>query len=94
MALNIKQFTNSSKEVQEAPVNNGYIELELGDVIKFGYICEERGIYSPIYLKMNGAYTSFKIGKTGMFEISSDVGISGIKVPEGINFTIDCICNN
>lgn len=93
MALNIKQYSNFSEEVQNATPIDGYIELDLGYAIKFGYTCEEKGIIYPIYLKMNGIYTKFKVGKTGIFEISTDVGIEGIKVPEGIKFTVDYVCN-
>ena len=93
MALDIKQVSNFSDEVQKAISTDGYIELNLGHAIKFGYICEEKGIEFPIYLKMNGKYEKVKIGKTCTFEISNDVGITHIKVPEGINFTVDYVCN-
>ena len=92
MALNIKQLTNFSKIVEDAPVgDDNYIELDLGQVVKFGYICEMKGIIHPIYLKIDGEYVKFQIGKTGMFEIATDVEITGIKVPAGISFTIDYI---
>ena len=91
MALNIKQITNFSEIVQNAEVVDGYFELDLGQVVKFGYICEAKGIIRPIQLKMNGKYEKFMLGKTGIFEISTDVGITGIRVPTGISFTIDYI---
>lgn len=91
MALNIKQITNFSKVVQEAEVIDNYFELDLGQVVKFGYICEIKGIIHPIYLKMDGEYVQFNMGKTGIFEITTDVEITGIKVPVGISFTIDYI---
>lgn len=91
MALNIKQITNFSNIIQEAEVVDNYIELDLGHVVKFGYICETKGLQFPIYLKIDGGYVKFKIGKTGMFEINTDIDITGIKVPSGISFTIDYI---
>ena len=91
MASNIKQITNFSSIVQNGEVVDNYIELELGNVIHFGYICEAKGIRFPIYLKMNGIYEQFLIGKTGMFEVTVDAGITGIKVPSGVSFTIDYI---
>lgn len=91
MALNIKQITNFSNIVQEAEIVDNYIELDLGHVVKFGYICETKGLHFPIYLKIDNDYVEFKIGKTGMFEINTDVDITGIKVPNGISFTIDYI---
>ena len=91
MALNIKQITNFSKVIQDAEVVDNYIELDLGQVVKFGYICEAKGIIHPIYLKIDGEYVKFQMGKTGMFEIATDVAITDIKVPAGISFTIDYI---
>ena len=91
MALNIKQYSNFSDKVKNGTVTDGYIELELGNVIKFGYTCEEKGMEYPIYLKMNGVYEKFKIGKTNIFEISTDVGITHVKVPVNIKFTVDYI---
>ena len=91
MALNIKQYTNFSDEVKNGTVTDDYVELKLGNVVKFGYTCEEKGTIYPIYLKMNGVYEKFKIGKTCIFEIASDVGITHVKVPSGIKFTIDYI---
>ena len=91
MALNIKQITNFSSIIREAEVVDNYIELDLGHVVKFGYICETKGLQFPIYLKIDGDYVEFKMGKTGMFEINTDIDITGIKVPHGISFTIDYI---
>ena len=93
MALNIKQITNFSEITNNIESIDGYKELELGNVIKFGYICEQKGISFPIYLKMDGEYEEIHIGKTGMFEISTNVGITAIKVPDKISFTIDYICD-
>ena len=91
MALNIKQITNFSNIIQEAKVVDNYIELDLGHVVKFGYICETKGLQFPIYLKIDDEYIEFKMGKTGMFEINTDIDITGIKVPYGISFTIDYV---
>lgn len=91
MALNIKQITNFSEIVKNTEVIDNYIELDLGNVVKFGYICETKGLQFPIYLKIDGDYVEFKMGKTGMFEINTDIDITGIKVPSGISFTIDYI---
>lgn len=105
MAYNIKQINNFSKEVKDAPVDeNGYITLEIPNIVKFGYICEDRGIGLPIYVSntpSNGENkTNFKeieIGKTGMYE-ASDVLINGIKIPCGVekdfNFTFDYVVYN
>ena len=91
MALNIKQITNFSPIIQDSKIVDNYYELELGNVKHFGYICEAKGIGLPIYLKTNGSFKPFLIGKTGVFEITVDTGITGIKVPAGISFTIDYI---
>ena len=91
MALNVKQISNFSDEFKNAEVKNDYIELELGNVIKLGYTCEDKGIEYPIYLKIDKVYEKIQIGKTGIFEISTDVGITAIKVHKDIHFTIDYI---
>lgn len=100
MAYNIKQITNFSEEVKNAVVDeNGYITLEIPNIVKFGYICENRGIGLPIYLKINGEYQKFEIGKTGMYE-ASDIDVDGIKIPIGkdkdkdFNFTFDYVIYN
>ena len=110
MAYNIKQITNFSKEVKNANVDeNGYITLEIPNIVKFGYICENRGIGLPIYISNtpfdnNGNakpnelnFQKIEIGKTGMYE-ASDVLINGIKIPCGeekdFNFTFDYVIYN
>ena len=95
MALNIKQITNFSNTIKTAPIeeinNKKYYVLELGEVVKFGYVCEREGLHFPIYLKMNNEFKKIFVGKTGIFEITEDVSITGIKVPLGISFTIDYV---
>jgi hypothetical protein len=75
----------------------GYIELKIENIVKFGYICENRGIGLPIFLKIDGKYQKFEIGKTGMYE-ASDIDVDGIKIPVGndkdFNFTFDYVIYN
>ena len=95
MALNIKQITNFSDVIKNAPKEKidgkEYYVLNLGHVVKFGYICEQKGLHFPIYLKMDNDFVKFNIGKTGMLEVASDVGITGIKVPKKVSFTVDYV---
>lgn len=75
----------------------GYIELKIENIVKFGYICEDRGIGLPIFLKIDGKYQKFEIGKTGMYE-ASDIDVDGIKIPVGKDkdfiFTFDYVTYN
>ena len=98
MAYDIKQITNFSEEVKNAEVNEeGYITLEIANIVKFGYICEDRGIGLPIYLKIDDKYQKFEIGKTGMYE-ASNVNVNGIMIPVGKDkdfiFTFDYVTYN
>ena len=98
MAYNIKQINKFSDEVLNADVDeNGYITLEIPNIVKFGYICEDKGIGLPIFLKIDGKYQKFEIGKTGMYE-ASDIDVDGIKIPIGndkdFNFTFDYVIYN
>lgn len=81
--------------------------LEGISAIKLGYCCEEKGIPYPIYLQVNGSYKPFIISKKGMYEIqpeqwenmneenseekTSNIIITGVRVPQGINFTLDYV---
>lgn len=73
-------------------------------IFKMGYCCEVKAISFPIFLTINNKETMFEIGKTGMFEFQNEtwkdingdniertalVEVSEIKVPTGLNFTID-----
>lgn len=91
MALNIKQICPMSSIYKNAPVEDGYRTIEINNIIKLGYMCEEKAQDLPIYLKINGTYEKFYIGKTRIFEVSN-VNISGIKLPDNIYFTLDYIC--
>ena len=43
------------------------------NIIKLGYCCENKGYIYPIFLKMNGVYsTPTYIGKDGMYEIQPE----------------------
>ena len=97
MALNIKQISHISKEYQLAEnilIDDVlYAEIPLGTAIKIGYMCERKAMIFPIYLKIDGEYRKFQIGKTRIFEVS-DVEITGVRIPNGIKFTFDYICDN
>ena len=97
MALNIKQLSHISKEYQLAETlfidNISYVEIPLGKAIKIGYMCEEKAKIFPIYFEIDGEYRPFRIGKTRIFEVSG-VEISGVRIPNGIKFTFDYICDN
>ncbi len=42
-------------------------------IIKLGYCCEPKGHIYPIFLKMNGTYsTPFYIGRDGMYEMQRE----------------------
>lgn len=74
-------------------------------IIKLGYCCEPKGHIYPIFLKMNGVYsTPFYIGKDGMYEMqketfqdansseeesTSEVIITEVMVPADIDFTLE-----
>ena len=108
MALNIKQISHISKEYvlaesffEEVFLEDDpdlmkviqYVEIPLGKAIKIGYMCEEKAKIFPIYLEIDGEYKKFQIGKTRIFEVS-DVEISGVRIPNGIKFTVDYISDN
>lgn len=74
------------------------------NIIKLGYCCEPEGNIYPIYLKIKGQYEEFQVGQTGMFEFqqeiieslteneeeeTTDVVITGVKVPTDIDFTLE-----
>ncbi len=77
------------------------------NILKFGYCCEEKGILYPIYLNFGGGFEPFQIGKEGMYEMqpetwkdinnseseedTSNVIITGIRVPKNIDFTLDYV---
>ena len=76
-------------------------------ILKLGYCCEPKGIIYPIFLETNGSYKEIKIGKDGMYEMqpeewtnvndqdaeraTTDVVITGVRVPAGVEFTLDYI---
>ena len=79
-------------------------QLGSNAVSKLGYCAEVRGIGYPIFLTINGKKTQFEIGKTGMFEFQDEewknvngdnieriaqILVSEVRVPAGINFTLD-----
>lgn len=97
MALNIKQISNLSDIYKSAPIENidgqDYKTVDLEKTIKIGYMCEPKAMILPIYLKIDGEYKKFHIGKTRIFE-ASDIEVSGVRIPNGISFTFDYICEN
>ena len=86
----VKENSENQFEMAEQIEQVGYIELKIENIVKFGYICEDKGIGLPIFLKIDGKYQKFEIGKTGMYE-ASDIDVDGIKIPVGkdkdFNFT-------
>lgn len=44
---------------------------------KLGYICEPRGIDYPIMIETGGQFRTFQIGKTGMFEVTTETFSEG-----------------
>ena len=44
---------------------------------KIGYICEPRGIDYPIMIETGGQFRTFQIGKTGMFEVTTETFSEG-----------------
>ena len=106
MAYNIKQINKLSEEVINAKTFEieikpdekiHYIQLDIEGIVKFGYICEDNGIGLPIFLKIDGEYKRFEIGKTGMYE-ASNILIDGIRIPCGeekdFTFTFDYVTYN
>lgn len=79
------------------------------DVIKLGYCCEPKAFIYPIFLKMHDTYHQIQIGKDGMYEMqpedwkdvnaeevkekTSNVIVSGVRVPKNVNFTLDYVLN-
>lgn len=77
------------------------------NILKMGYCCEPKGIDYPIYLQMNGSYKEFKVGRDGMYEMqpenwqnvnlsdptekTTDIIITGVRVPANIEFTLDYV---
>lgn len=75
------------------------------ETFKLGYCCEPRGIGFPILLAFSSNvtelrdYTSFEVGKTGMFEFQPEdfndtdnpVVCYKIAVPADIDFTLDYV---
>lgn len=76
-------------------------------ILKLGYCCENKGIIYPIFLQMNGTYKEIKVGRDGMYEMqpeswmnvnnketeekTTDVIITGVQVPDNINFTLEYV---
>jgi hypothetical protein len=89
------QISHISKEYQLAKNvfidDIPYAEISLGTAIKIGYMCEKKAMIFPIYLEMDGEYRKLQIGKTCIFEVSG-VEITGVRIPNGIKFTLDYIC--
>ena len=76
-------------------------------ILKLGYCCEPKGALYPIFLEINGSYKEIKIGRDGIYEMqpetwtnindsnaeekTSNVIITGVRVPAEINFTLDYV---
>lgn len=95
------------KIVNEVVTVDYKLALDGVNILKLGYCCEPKGVDYPIYLQMNGSYQEFKVGKNGMYEMqpeewknvniqdpvekTTDVLITGVRVPAGIEFTLDYV---
>ena len=95
------------KIVDEIVTVDYKLALDGVNILKLGYCCEPKGVDYPIYLQMNGSYQEFKVGKNGMYEMqpeewknvniqdpiekTTDVLITGVRVPAGIEFTLDYV---
>lgn len=95
------------KIVDEVVTVDYKLALDGVNILKLGYCCEPKGVDYPIYLQMNGSYQEFKVGKNGMYEMqpeewknvniqdpvekTTDVLITGVRVPAGIEFTLDYV---
>lgn len=114
-----EQITNYDLEDKESsyyevevPTKDGteFLEIEYKtilkdfNIIKFGYCCEEKGFYYPLFIQ-NKNEEDFKpiiLSSNCIFELTpstvekdaeealeKQVIITGIKVPVGIKFTLD-----
>lgn len=86
---------------------NYKIAIDNVQILKLGYCCENKGIVYPIYLNVNGSYKQIQVGKNGMYEMqpetwkdindtsaeekTSNIIITGVQVPENINFTLEYV---
>jgi len=77
------------------------------EILKLGYCCSQDGIIYPIFLEMDGEYHQINIGKECMYEFqpetwknvndeepiqkTSDVIVTGVKVPANIVFTLEYV---
>ena len=81
--------------------------IENAEILKLGYCCSQDGIIYPIFLEMNGKYYEFHMNKECMYEFqpenwkntnledpkekTSDVVVTGIRVPANIKFTLEYV---
>ncbi len=104
---NIKQFTNYS-DITNIKVEDGYYCLEVGDTVKLGYACENKGLNNPIYITFNENITDRESAnkiippKSGLYEFQIENYLEGeavplvkrVWVPVGIKFTLDYVTRN
>lgn len=105
-----RQFNTDTNEYEivNKTVTKKYITAFDGiSAIKLGYNCETSGIIYPIYLKVNGSYKPFRVGRNGMYEVqpeqwenvndeesaekTTNIIVSGARVPADIDFTLDYV---
>lgn len=89
-SYNIKQFTNYS-DMTKIPTENGYYRLEkVGDIVKLGYTCENKGLNIPIYITFNESITDKESAegvneiippKSGLYEFQIENYLEGEAVP-------------
>ena len=84
---NIKVPYKKGKEILFKTIPYNYKEITNKKYIKIGYCCEPKGIDYPIFINNK----EFKIGKTCMLEIETDIPITSIKLPSNIKFTFEAV---
>ena len=81
--------------------------LENVEILKLGYCCSQDGIIYPIFLEMDGEYVQIDMNKECMYEFqpenwknineeeprekTSDVIVTGVRVPANIKFTLEYV---
>ena len=105
--MTVKQITNFSCQDLPVVDNMIDITSLLNNkrVIKLGYCCEPKGISDscPLSLLINGNWVNVIVGFSGMYEFQPEVNVydeetqtmavyvTGIKVPDDIQFVLDLV---
>ena len=77
------------------------------EILKLGYCCSQNGIIYPIFLEMDGEYIQINMGKDCMYEFqpeqwknvndeepktkTTDIIVTGVRVPADIKFTLEYV---